>query len=174
MQGFANQRRLAPLLEGGVPVSAKEGGGAGRIDTVRPDAPLRRALRAARDMLDGVGGLGWSIIGFVGGAVFWHFVGFWGFVAEVVLAGGPPVAPVAAVYASAPLTRSASEPVADAGAPACTLVSRDRKTGFTTARPCGHNAPALPADSYEGRQDRIDVAVQDGWIPLNKDGRVSP
>ena len=43
-------------------------------------------------MLDGLGGLGWSVIGFVGGAVFWHFIGFWGFVSEVVLAGNSPMA----------------------------------------------------------------------------------
>ncbi len=119
-----------------------------------------RRIDALKNVLDSVSGLGWSVIGFVIGAVFWHFVGFWGFVSEVVLAGGPIAA----------LEQRAAEPagrksdigalpqwvqVADASAPACTLLALDRLTGQTSARPCDADHAALPADSSLGREDRL-------------------
>ena len=122
----------------------------------------RRSVRSAGAVLDGVGGLGWSVIGFVGGAVFWHFVGFWGFVSDVVLAKEPFTflpAGLQATHESSPEVRSRWIQVADAdtaGTP-CTLLSLDRRTGVTSARPCvGDHAP-LPMDSFQGREDRMTV-----------------
>ncbi|HEX2842036.1 hypothetical protein [Hyphomicrobium sp.] len=121
-----------------------------------------RRYEGVKGVLDGVGGLGWSVIGFILGAMFWHFVGFWGFVSEVVLAGGPIAA----------IERRAAEPahrksqvdvlpqwvqVAEASAPACTLLALDRQTGHTSARPCDADHVALPADVSLGREDRLPV-----------------
>lgn len=109
-------------------------------------------------MLDGLGGLGWSVIGFVGGAVFWHFVGFWGFVSDVVLSEGPPAASRAALYhAPAHAPRMRPVQVADASQAPCTLLALDRRTGVTSARPCDNDHPPLPADAFQGREDRIAI-----------------
>lgn len=176
MQGFADQR-LAPVFERGVTASPKEDG---RSAThVAPAVPARaqsvgKTLRAVSQMLDGIGGLGWSVTGFLAGAVFWHFVGFWGFVSEVVLAGGPPVER-AAVHSVPTTVRTKRVQVAATAADTpCTLVSRDRQTGLTSARPCGRDHLPLPQDSYQGRQDRIDTTGRDGWVPLKTVGTHGP
>lgn len=141
MLGFANGRGLAPPVDDRAP---------------GPVGGRRRRLYAVKETLDGIGGLGWSVVGFVGGAVFWHFIGFWGFVSEVVLAGGPPpVAAQSAIHAVPPETWPHGVQVAAASMPACTLLSLDRRTGITSARPCDRDHAPLPADSLQGRQDRL-------------------
>ena len=131
------------------------------LDAGQPEAtaPLftvhllsRDRLDEATRMLDGIGGLGWSVIGFVVGAIFWHFIGFWGFVADVVLAGGPSPAREQLAW-SAP--RSV---VASAAMPSCTTLVLDRRSGLTSARPCEGVLPPLPADTFQGREDRVAVA----------------
>lgn len=145
MPGIANEHALMrPLDDKGRASSALPG----RRRTVG-------RLAAARQFLDGLGGLGWSVIGFVGGAVFWHFVGFWSFVSEVVLAGGPERS------AAPPVAMTMSMRVADASpsgvsssAAACTVLVLDRRTGATSARACDGVHVALPGDAVEGREDR--------------------
>lgn len=163
MLGFADGRGRSPLIEGSVAARRTRNPAAQRTAIGRPE-PLvgaargRSRLGAARQALDGVGGLGWSVLGFVGGAVFWHFIGFWGFVSDVVLAGGSPrpVAERAAILASGPEAKAGAIEVADAtSAGACTLLSLDRRTGTTSARPCDTDHAPLPQDAFEGRQDRM-------------------
>lgn len=174
MQGIADQR-FTPLLERGMAVSAKEVGGSAAHVATAPASSARKTLRAVNRVLDSVGGLGWSVIGFAAGAIFWHFVGFWGFVSEVVFAGGPPVeraAVIRGVTSAAPAKRVqvvAAAIGAAVGTP-CTAVSRDRQTGLTSARPCDRDNPPLPEDSYQGRQDRIDTSGSEGWLPLKTVG----
>lgn len=149
MREIASRRGLTPLFDNGIDAA---GSGAA-------DGGLRR-FEGVKRVLDGVGGLGWSVIGFVLGAMFWHFVGFWGFVSEAVLAGGP----IAAIEqrAAEPARRKSQADalpqwvqVAEASAPACTLLALDRQTGLTSARPCDADHTALPADVSLGREDRL-------------------
>jgi hypothetical protein len=165
MQGYANDRGFGPLLDDGA-AAPSEGAGVAARGAPQLERAGRWKLRAAREMLDGIGGLGWSVLGFVGGAVFWHFVGFWGFVSDVVLADGPPmIAGQAVIYAPPPEVRARWLQVADASAPSCTLLSLDRRTGVTSARPCdGEHAP-LPADSFQGREDRVITRETDDRTP---------
>jgi hypothetical protein len=166
MPDFAEERSGIPL--GGEAAHAPANAGmpevASPLFTVR--VLNRSRLDDATRMLDGIGGLGWSVIGFVLGAVFWHFIGFWGFVADVVLAGGPdepmavvsPVPRAAAGEARAAVTEAA--PAAVRSSATCTLLVLDRRLGRTVARPCTGVFPKLPADSFQGREDRVAVAEQ--------------
>lgn len=109
--------------------------------------------RSLVSLLDGISGLGWSVVGFVGGAVFWHFIGFWSFVADVVLAGGPDAQlPSAAVQRPA----AAYVRVAEAGAaiPNCTAIALDRATGLSMASACDGEARHL-RDDASAREDRL-------------------
>ncbi len=162
MREIANGRGLTPLFENGIAAAAEAGAGAAAIEAglSQPFEGGFRRFGGVKRTLDSIGGLGWSVIGFILGAMFWHFVGFWGFVSEVVLAGGP----IAAIEQRAAEPRRKSDigalpqwvQVADASAPACTLLALDRQTGLTTARPCDADYTALPADvSQQGREDRL-------------------
>lgn len=161
MPGITNEHDVTPLFDG--ERSDKLGAGSGFVP-VKPDyvrttsAPtVRGRIAAVRKLLDGVSGLGWSVIGFLVGAVFWHFVGFWGFVANVVLAGGPGL-PASSAHSLKAAERVEWVRMADAAAPAsaaCTMLFLDRQTGLTSAHECDGDHPPLPADSFEGREDRI-------------------
>lgn len=160
MLGFAHERGFVPLKAGetaGAPPRFAQG----RQGAAPPDLSARGRLGAVRTTLDGVGGLGWSVIGFVIGAVFWHFIGFWGFVSDVVLARGTqPAAQQVSVQAMRPEAGQRPIRVADASpAKACTLLSLDRRTGVTSARPCDADHVPLPLDAFQGRQDRMTRAV---------------
>lgn len=79
--------------------------------------------------------LGWGAMGFLVGAVFWHFVGFWGFVSTVVLSGGPrPVH------------------IVEQAGPDCVDLRRDAITGEVTALRCPDVAPLL-VEAARGRED---------------------
>ncbi len=159
MQGLANERGFRPLLDDGFR-GARGRASAGGARASRPVAADRRKLRATRDALDGLSGLGWSVLGFVCGAVFWHFVGFWGFVSDVVLTEGPPLQVRQAGFsAPPPAVRSRWLQVADASPAPCTRLTRDRRTGATLAAPCDGEPQKLPADLFQGREDRIPIAT---------------
>ncbi len=156
MEGFANERGLGPIFD--TDADSQQNGRRAAPRSVAAPQPQARAHRRALHMLDGLGGLGWSVIGFVGGAVFWHFVGFWGFVSDVVLSEGPPpAASRAGLYAPALASRTRPVQVADASQVPCTLLALDRRTGVTSARPCDSDHAPLPADAFQGREDRIAI-----------------
>lgn len=154
MPGFAKKRGHVPLVANEAHAGWARGPIAARhVAIARPDAALRFRDRpsfgAARRALDGIGGLGWSVLGFLAGAVFWHFIGFWGFVSEVVLVGNAP-----------PAAMRTAEPVALAladtpSAQTCTRLALDRRTGETSAHACDADVLPFPADAFEGRQDRM-------------------
>ncbi len=75
-----------------------------------------------------------GVLGFLVGALFWHLIGFWGFVHDVVLKG--PV-----------VTRAAQQ-----SGPACTELVYDRETRITRAVPCPQTAPLL-AEVEKSRED---------------------
>ena len=151
---IADERGLAPFIERDAAAGLQASG----FGEIAPDAGRRGTLHRARYFLDGVGGLGWSVIGFVIGAVFWHFIGFWAFVSDVVLAGGPIGAVERSVVYAVPQLQSRPRWVemADASSSSCTTLLLDRDTGLTSARPCdGDAAMLLARDTFQGREDRI-------------------
>lgn len=167
MPDFANERS-------GIALGREVAQAPAQASTPEVVAPLlsvrilsRERLDDATRALDGIGGLGWSVIGFVVGAVFWHFIGFWGFVANVVLAGGPPTAAeglaaasgARSVIAQAAATGPTATGPTAVSAHTCTNLVLDRRSGTTVARACVGVFPPLPADSFEGREDRVAAAV---------------
>ncbi|AHB50051.1 hypothetical protein W911_06710 [Hyphomicrobium nitrativorans NL23] len=108
-------------------------------------------------MLDGVGGLGWSVIGFLLGALFWHFVGFWSFVSAVVLAGHPSGS-VDRSRAEAPEIEASQTAAEISDAPLvmawCTALQLDRKTGAISSGACGQDFSPSHGASVKQREDR--------------------
>ncbi|MBN9277657.1 MAG: hypothetical protein J0I57_08480 [Hyphomicrobium sp.] len=82
----------------------------------------------------------WGFAGFLIGAMFWHVIGFWGFLSDVVLKGPEPQASV--VVNEAPT----------AMLPNCTTLALNRATGMTTSVPCIEQMPLLE-EARIGRQD---------------------
>jgi hypothetical protein len=99
-----------------------------------PSKP-RRALRAA---------LLWGALGFFAGAIFWHAVGFWTFVSEVVLDSEGSVQ-FARQAATRPGALAHPElPVIYLIDPAsCTALELDRTANRTAVRPCPREGLAL-------------------------------
>jgi len=84
--------------------------------------------------------LAWGFGGFLIGAIFWHAIGFWGFLGEVILKGSEPQASVVARTAL------------PASVPNCTALAIDRTTGRTRSIPCAE-ALHLHEEASVGRQD---------------------
>ncbi len=102
----------------------------------------------------------WGALGFVVGAVFWHFIGFWGFVSDVVLRGHPDD------------TRVIAQTGRD-----CTELMLDRETGLVKSIACPLHTQVLPegtrlvrADSEHLRKAQKPEGRR--WsILVNQDGR---
>jgi len=95
----------------------------------------------------------WATLGFVTGAIFWHVIGFWTFVSDVVLnrppAGGTlraeaSVVAVPTIYLVDPAT--------------CTALVLDRQTNQTVVRPCPQDGLALRLQP-EGRREDLSLAA---------------
>ncbi|WP_439542100.1 hypothetical protein [Hyphomicrobium sp.] len=160
MPRSANERDLTPLMIPSAVPAAGKGRARGIMKLVAAySGAERRRAGSLAGMLDGIGGLGWSVAGFVVGAVFWHFIGFWSFVADVVLAGGPAagIDKAARGQPQQQLVRMAdAETVASTVvAAACTSLVLDRRTGITSAGACHAGHASLPMDAMEGREDRL-------------------
>jgi hypothetical protein len=160
MPRIANERELTPLMRQPAIPAARNLRARGIRKLVAAYAkPEHRSAGSLVGMMDGIGGLGWSVAGFVVGAVFWHFIGFWSFVADVVLAGGPAAGNDQARRALQPpewvrLADAEAVSGTTAGA-ACTSLVLDRRTGTTSALACGANGASLPMDVADGREDRL-------------------
>lgn len=85
--------------------------------------PISAAVSTVRMALGG-SVVASALIGFVVGAVFWHFIGFWGFVRDVVLRGPDQE-----------VRQSAQTGIH------CTSVILDRETGRLSASTCPSDAP---------------------------------
>lgn len=111
---------------------------------VEPRAGSQPTLTAA---------VAWALPGFLIGTVFWHFVGFWGFVSHVVLGEVPaePAGPTPLVA----IVRT-SEPPASAAAlsaNACVALALDRATGTTRSKACDGRPIASPPAQPAGKED---------------------
>lgn len=113
-----------------------------------------------------------GIAGFVVGAVFWHFVGFWSFLSHVVLKGPaeaegrmeqssvPPAQPVKVAGRLKDALRfrdlgtNAGYLQAAVGAGNCAEVRFDRATGQTGVQACALNGQ-LPSTGTVVRSDRL-------------------
>lgn len=119
-----------------------------------PEAP--GASPAARPRRHIRGAALWTTVGFVAGAVFWHAVGFWTFMSQLVFDGEN--VPAQSVAAPAPLDGSEIEtgslPTILRIDPArCISLELDRLSNRTAARPCPPNGLALRLESGGERGD---------------------
>jgi hypothetical protein len=99
----------------------------------------------------------WGFGGFLIGAIFWHAIGFWGFIGEVVLKG--PDLHVTTVARAAPPATPAN----------CTTLALNRATGETTSVPCAEQMPLLE-EARIGQQDLAFAAP----LPIFAFGRSDP
>jgi hypothetical protein len=77
----------------------------------------------------------WCGLGFVSGAAFWHFVGFWSFLSEEILDRTLSATPAAAAIASQPAGPD-QPPIVVVDTNRCTMLTLDRRTNYTRALPC--------------------------------------
>lgn len=177
MRGYANGRGLSPVTDNGF--AGRRNARSAHLAPSRRGAhgaePGRVRLDTARRTLDGVGGLGWSVIGFLLGAVFWHFVGFWSFVSNVVLSGHPSGSVdrshAAAVQSETSQTTTGFQDVPLALA-WCTALRLDRTTGATSAHRCAHGFAPSPGNTATQREDRSAPAKDaEAWVAPNMPAR---
>lgn len=102
----------------------------------------------------------WAVVGFVAGAVFWHIVGFWHFVAVVILKGPDPADQMAANNPVMITTGSITRPAAasDLGAagvsvPNCSALVLDRNSGATHLSHCPPRISPVRHVAGAGRGD---------------------
>jgi len=92
-------------------------------------------------------------LGFVAGAVFWHFVGFWSYLSEQIL--DRTLGANAAFALAAPKPTAADQPaivVVDTNR--CTMLTLDRRSNSTLAQPCPTTDLALRFEPHPGvRED---------------------
>jgi hypothetical protein len=145
--------RLETFAAGPRPASAHPQ----RVSTKKP--PVSGATTARSPSKGRSTALVWGGVGFVTGAVFWHAVGFWTFVSDVVLQGNAPPAALPPPLQEASLTTGSvtsavALPTIYMVDPAsCTSLVLDRSSNSTTPRPCPEEGLALRLEPAEGRED---------------------
>jgi len=140
---------------------------AGRIVSGRPDSVAEPAAGALPDPpqtttpsnpIRGLqAALVWGGLGFLAGAVFWHLVGFWSFVSDVVLDRTPAAHASVAVP---PPPRTVPPKVVLIDADRCTALALDRRSKLTMARPCPKNGLALRLEPENGRREDLTVLAR--------------
>jgi hypothetical protein len=118
-----------------------------------PPEPTAASSRAGRQLW---AALVWGGLGFVAGAVFWHLVGFWSFLSEVVL--DRTTGPQAAEAASAPTGLSAKVVLVDSAT--CTALALDRRAKLTLALPCPEDGLALRLEPQKDAREDLVVLAQ--------------
>ncbi len=123
-------------------------------------APARRPTASERARFTAP--LLWCALGFLSGAIFWHVVGFWGFVSTAVFEGDKARPQIAA--GTTPLetgsidTRKAAATAAKTSPVksvlACAALTLDRSSGQTSMSACSANAWHLRHTGDSRRQDR--------------------
>ncbi|MGQ0673894.1 MAG: hypothetical protein ACT4N2_13605 [Hyphomicrobium sp.] len=106
----------------------------------------------------------WSGAGFILGAVFWHFVGFWGFVSEIVYAGPGDQPAVAAVRRNAAQAAPHRVPAHLREAAACVKLVLDRAALETRTRNCSSADRRLPHIGVSARGDRATGTEPGAWV----------
>lgn len=115
---------------------------------VQPEPVSAQPIPPASDPVGRRAALVWGGCGFLVGAVFWHAIGFWGFVSAIVL-NGPA---------------SEERVVAQSGL-ACVELVLDRSSGQTTTAECPFDTVILAEGRRAERQDFEGVR---GWRPFVK------
>ncbi len=131
-----------------------------RMREPRRPAPLRaRHTRTA---------IVWGSLGFLTGALFWHAMGFWTFVSNVVWnanaprGGGTTIArAIAATIDEA--AQGAGTVRLDPGT--CTSVALDRLTNSIVVHPCPSNELVLRLDSQGHREDLAEIEEAQAKFP---------
>ena len=123
------------------------------MNTIKPTKARRSARSAAV----------WAAVGFIAGAVFWHAVGFWSFVSDVVLKGASTVEAKLALAAS-PRAPTSDREKADlptvylVDSANCTALALDRLSNRTLVHPCPTSGLALRLEPEGGREDMADLS----------------
>lgn len=104
----------------------------------------------------------WSAFGFLAGALFWHAVGFWRFLSDVVF--DPPPRPEMMAVAR---PSQVSLPTIYLVDPAnCTALILDRKTNSTVMQPCPEKGLALRLEA-NGERESLAVASPSVVVPAH-------
>jgi hypothetical protein len=98
----------------------------------------------------------WSAGGFLAGALFWHAIGFWQFVSDVVF--DPAPSPTAQMTAVAPPSQIALPTIYLVDPANCTALLLDRKTNSTVMQPCPRKGLALRLEANSERESRAVVS----------------
>ena len=134
---------------------------------VRTPSPPQSAKRRAGSAAS------YGVLGFILGAIFWHFVGFWDFVGQIMFRGRPSDTQISQAPPPVKLRErvSGAMPLAVVIEPAaCTTLLLDRETGITQATACEVEALPLRSLKTARREDvwvtagqRIQEATSKGW-----------
>lgn len=119
----------------------------------------------------------WGLAGFLVGAVFWHLIGFWVFVSEVVLKGPELGQPAAVARDETALrlrdlaARSAGYRVRS-GSAACVALALDRRSGQTRPTACIETPhPGRVALHTSRRGDRAPLRPENASAATSGPGR---
>jgi len=150
--------------------------------TRTPPPPIMEPRRGPSVLRRAGSAVVYGLLGFVLGAIFWHFVGFWDFVGQVMFKGRPSESQIS----QAPPVKlkervSGVSPLAVVIEPAaCTTLELDRSSGVTRAVAC--EVEALPLRSLKAarREDlwvtagqRVQEVTARGWsfVTIEAPGR---
>ena len=103
----------------------------------------------------------WSAGGFLAGAIFWHAIGFWRFLSDVVFDPAPRSAQMAAI---APPSQVSLPTIYMVDPANCTALILDRKTNSTAMQPCPRNGLALRLEA-NGERESLAVASDPAVLP---------
>lgn len=99
-----------------------------------------------------------AALGFVAGALFWHFVGFWAFVSEIIFKGPAPAQRVQGAQITtgsiSPAERLARLTERSGIDPHCTALQLDRRSGATRISLCTPPRLSLPYVEVSRKTDR--------------------
>lgn len=99
-----------------------------------------------------------AALGFISGAIFWHVVGFWGFISDIVFRGRADGVPTAMARPSPPLkfqSRRTAVPAASSGVDTnqCSAVAIDRTGGEARIGACDPTVTARRSVGAIARSD---------------------
>lgn len=135
-----------------------------RVRSAAPEAPAGAQAAKIKDTRRSlISGLSYGLFGFVLGAIFWHFVGFWDFVGQVMFKSRTGDTEIAQASAPPKLKDRVSGVTALAVMPephSCSTLQLDRDTGITSMAPCEATPLPLRSVSAAKRDDRWVSAEQ--------------
>ena len=141
--------------------------------------PLSWRRRLSRYLSGAPQRLRWATAGFGAGAIFWHFVGFWSFMSQIMFSS--PQSPRQAVAPQAGLVSGAASGIetgsinpierriAPKTEPGCISIVRNPETGSVTQIRCPKQGKPLLTRPTSTRQDRlpapVDATKVESWQP---------